>query len=433
MPRQARIPNVKFNLKSHDKTKEANSDVLIVLIFRYHGNRMVWSTGEKVKPKYWNVATNRAKNVRNHPEYLEVNERLDKLAQLTIEIFKEFNFGRISIKEFKKELSYRSGYKSRPTQIPTLLEFMKAHTDKYKEEKPDVSTWKSFKTARNHLENFAEEKNLVIDYDTIDWQFKNDFESWLFAPPRSHSANSASKVFQVIKRFMYEGRRLGYHSNSVFEERGFAIKSAKVKNKARLTFEELEQLIALDLSDTPRLERVRDLFILGCYTGLRFSDWYKIRPSHIIEEDGIQMVELMMQKTRDPVVIPLLPELKQVLEKYDYKLPTISSQKFNKYIKEVCELAIADSTFLRIYSKGGRTQSEVIEKWKRVSSHVARRSFASNFFEEGYTAAMLMQITGHSTERQFFQYIDIDRHKVAKDFARQVALNRKLKAEKEKD
>ncbi len=427
MPKQAKIPNVRFNLKSHDKDYDSNIDILIILVFRYKGKKLVWSTGEKVKPKYWNQEKGRAKNVKNHPEYVDMNQRLNKLEEITINIFKKNDFGKIEPKDFKNELSYESGNLDRPNLNPTLFQFIEQYINELRTKNPDVSTWKKFRTIYNHLEQFSKEQKKELNYEDIDWRFKNEFEQWLYDSPRNHSINNASKNLQVVKQLLYESKRLGYHTNNTFEEKGFNIRRTKTKNKVRLTFNELNQLMEFDLSTNPRLEKVRDLFIVGCYSGLRFSDWCQIRKEHIHEEDGIEFLEIMTMKTKEPVIIPFLSELKVIMEKYNYLLPIITIQKFNTYIKEVCELAISDSTFLRIYSESGRELSETIEKWKRVSSHAARRSFASNFWEEGIIAPMLMQITGHATEKQFFEYIDVDRRKLAKQFAKEVALKRKNK------
>ncbi len=164
---------------------------------------------------------------------------------------------------------------------------------------------------------------------------------------------------------MQESYKLRYHSNLTYQERGFGVKQVKTQNKIRLSFEELEQLMELDLSDNSRLERVRDLLIAGCNIGLRISDWHKVNRENPIEEEGEELFEILTQKTGQKVFIPCLPDSKAVLEKYDYQLPEISSQKFNAYIKEVCEMAAIDTTLLRVCSEVGTVDNERIEKWKR--------------------------------------------------------------------
>ena len=204
-------------------------------------------------------------------------------------------------------------------------------------------------------------------------------------------------------------------------------------NRVRLGFDEFHKLLELDLSNKKRLEKTRDLFIVGCFSGLRFSDWHKVSRENISIEEGAELLQIFMQKTNKYVYIPVLPELKEILIKYDYNLPKISAQKFNAYIKEACQLAIEDKTFQRIYSVGGTIKNETIEKWKKTSSHAARRSFASNFWDLGLPATELMQITGHSTEKQFFEYIDVSAKELAKRMAKEIAMkrnDRKLKVVK---
>ena len=159
----------------------------------------------------------------------------------------------------------------------------------------------------------------------------------MYSPPREFSANNAAKVFEVIKQFMNEALRLEYHNNRRHQENGFGVKREKVQSKIRVTFDELQELMEKDLSKRPRWERTRDLFIVGCYTGLRFSDWHKISKDNIEEEDGEELLEILTQKTKQLVMIPILPELQTILKKYDYVLPRVCPQEFNRTIKKVAK------------------------------------------------------------------------------------------------
>jgi len=397
----------------------------VILRVTLHGKRLHYSTGLVIDPHHWNKKTRRLKNIRGRErEYQEVNKILSTYEELTQDIFIANDYGEISHEEFKRELDYRTGREERPEdKTPTLFEFIKDFIEREKTKaNAKRGTWKKFISVYNHLQDFAEEQGRELDFKDIDWKFRFEFLEWLYAPPRSHAINNAAKTFEVIKQFMRESQRAKLHSNETYREPGFGVKRVKVKRKVRLTFRELEQLLALDLSSNSRLERVRDLFIVGAYTGLRFSDWHRISPEQITrEEDGTELLEIVSRKTRTHSIIPLLPELKAILEKYEFQLPEISLQKFNDYIKEVCQMAIADNKFLRVYSEGGDVKDKMVKKWKYVSSHAARRSFASNFWELGIPAPVLMQITGHATEKQFFEYIDVDKKQIARQFAREAA------------
>ena len=243
----------------------------------------------------------------------------------------------------------------------------------------------------------------------------------MYEAPRNFSTNNAAKVLEVVKQFMNEGLRKRHHTNLTHQEPKFGVQRVKLESKIILTFEELKQITALDLSDRPRYEKIRDLLIVGCYTGLRFSDWHKVSDS-IKDIDGIKILEILTTKTKQLVLIPVLPELEAILQKYNNKLPIVVSQEFNRVIKEVCKMILKDSTYLKIYSEAGQIKEDKKRlKYLDVSSHCCRRSFATNFYELGIPPSDLMLITGHATEKQFFEYIVLDKKKQAKRFKTMVA------------
>ncbi|GAB3945177.1 hypothetical protein GCM10028805_13840 [Spirosoma harenae] len=170
----------------------------------------------------------------------------------------------------------------------------------------------------------------------------------------------------------------------------------------------------MDLSKQERLERVRDLFVVGCYTGLRFSDLTNLRPEYI--KNGLIRIE--QQKTADKVVIPCHEVVTSMLKKYNGSLPrSISNQKMNDYLKEVCQLAGLNSKENKAKTKGGKRITKVFEKWQMVSTYTARRSFATNMYLLGIPAMTIMQITGYRTEKAFMHYIKLDREQHAKVMA----------------
>ncbi len=420
MPRQAKVPPVRFNLKD---SKERKTETLIYLVFRYEKKRLKYSTGEKVLPSFWNHDRQRANYTKKHPEYSSLNSRLNNLEELTKDIFKEHDFGKIELATFKQELNIRSGKETREeVKIPTFEEFVATFLEERSGKvNSKRGTWKIFKTVFNHLKEYGIERGRPLDYQDFTFEFRHKFENWLYLPPREHSTNYAAKVFEITRQFLREAARRGYNTNKTFEQRGWTIPKAKVQNIV-LSFQELEVLYQLDLSKNPRLDRVRDLFLLGAYSGLRYSDFTRIKPQHIIREGGVEMIQLRTIKTDTEVVIPLMPELKNILEKYDYHSPkAISNQKMNDYLKELCELAEINEEISLKKSKAGKQIDVNLKKWEAVSTHTARRSFATNFYEMGIPAINLMQITGHSTEKQFMGYINIDKKQNAINIAQNLA------------
>ena len=169
-----------------------------------------------------------------------------------------------------------------------------------------------------------------------------------------------------------------------------------------------------------KLEEVRDHFIFGAWVGLRFSDFSNIKTENIIQIDGDYFIKMITQKTKELVIIPCNPVVMEIFDKYadrPNKLPkTISNQKFNYYIKDVCKLAE--------FNEKGRVSSRPKDILAElVSSHTARRSFATNYYLQGFPTIDLMKITGHKTERSFLKYIRVSKLDTAKRLSEHIKTN----------
>ena len=423
MARKVKTPTPRFNLVSHDPT-EKDKAVLILLVLRYNGNLLRWSTKEKARPRYWDKKRNRVKVTVNNPADAYINTNLNDYANKAVEIHRRFD-GDISTTDFKEQLDITTGRKEREAEeaayLP-LLDFIEHYMNmRQNAANAKRGTWKVYATAAHHIKQYINERHGgKLDYKDIDWNFRHDFEQWLYSKPREHSTTHAGKIISTLSLFLREAWERGYHKNDIYKRKSWNIKKERFAKQV-LTFDELDKLNELDFSDNPRLDKVRDLFLIGAFSGLRFSDFTRITPEHIVNEDGADLIELFSKKTNTQVVIPLLPILREKLEKHDYQPPKISAQKFNDYIKEVCELAGIDNEVIVKRSKGGRRIEERKPKHELITSHTARRSFATNFFQLGLPAIELMKITGHSTERQFMEYINIDKRANARSMAAKVA------------
>ena len=417
MPKVKGTPEVRFILQS---TTEPKKPTYVFAYFHYKGKRLKYSTGEKVSPEAWR--NGRAIASAKYPENTDVNSNLDKIRGYTIEIFRETG-GAIEPIEFRKELDYRMGYAVRPesvvAKVPTLLEFIETAL-REREIQPNIkeSSLQAVRKIQKHLLAYSKEKGKALLFQDIDQPFFHVFKAWLFAPPRNLQTNYVHKLFSLLRMFMRDAKQRGLHRSEAFE--GFKIKKEET-TKIALSFEELENLYKLDLMANPRLERVRDLFLIGCYSGLRFSDFSRLSPEHIKAVDGSKMIEIDTQKTGEKVFIPLFPILETLLQKYAFAVPKISGQKMNDYLKELGQLAGMDGRLLVRNSAGGNRRELDMAKWEKLTTHVARRSFATNFYLAGLPAFQIMKITGHRTESSFRQYICIDAKMAAMDFAKDTA------------
>lgn len=274
-------------------------------------------------------------------------------------------------------------------------------------------TIKRYRTTQSILKDFAKEYKRTIDFNTIDIDFYKDFNSYM-AKVKDYAPATMGKHVSTLKTFLREATENGINTNLKFQSKAFKVVETESESIA-LSEKELKELYLLDLSKNIRLEKVRDLFIIGANTGLRFSDFTDIKPDNIKKDGKDFVVDIIQYKTKNQVIVPLNKIALEILKKYNNQLPpAITNQKFNEYIKEIAQMVeILHDPQTRAITKGGKQFEETVPKWQLVSSHTARRSFATNAYERGTPPISLMQITGHKTEKSFLKYIKTSKKKHA--------------------
>jgi integrase len=207
----------------------------------------------------------------------------------------------------------------------------------------------------------------------------------------------------------------GYTANTGHKHNNFK-KLEETSDSIYLNDSELETLYNLNLSEFPKLDRVRDLFLIGCHTGLRYSDLSQLTENSIT--DGGTRISITTAKTGERVVIPLHWQVKAILQKWNGIPPrSISNQKMNEYLKNLGEKAeLFEPTNLTI-TRGGFQVSTNYKKWQLITVHTARRSFATNMFLADVPSISIMKITGHRTEKAFMKYIKITQEQNADKLA----------------
>lgn len=233
--------------------------------------------------------------------------------------------------------------------------------------------------------------------------FYADFTKYLTLTVKQ-STNYIGKHIKVIKTVLQGATELNINTNLSFKGRGFTTVTEEA-DTIYLTEPELNALAELDLKNDPRLDKARDLFLIGCYTGLRHSDLNSLR-SEQISNDLITITQI---KTGDKVVIPLHATVKRIMNKYAGTLPiSTSNQKTNAALKDLAKDCDPLKKIISIsFTKGGVLETETLPKWEFITTHTARRSFATNQYLAGVPAITIMAITGHKTEKAFMKYIKV--------------------------
>jgi integrase len=263
-----------------------------------------------------------------------------------------------------------------------------------------IQNLKLFKSTIHKFQDEAMKgKNIFIK--DINLKFLEKYKMWMFG--KGYSTNYVGKNIANFRTICINAGK-----NDV--ETSAQVKSIQGLSETR----EPEDVITLSEDEQDAIKRA-DLFrealinarkwlLLGCLIGQRAGDLLNITAANFKEIGGVKIIELKQQKTGKLVAVPLLPEALDILkEGLPYK---ISLSRFNEYIKDVCKAAGIDKpTRARIKEKAGTPHKKAIfPKWQTISSHVCRRSFATNFYGRIPTP-VLMNITAHGTERMFLSYI----------------------------
>ena len=225
-----------------------------------------------------------------------------------------------------------------------------------------------------------------------------------------YAINTIGGHIKNIKLFMKLATKKGLNNVMEFEDEDFRKIEEDVQT-IYLNISELDKLFNLDLSKVKRLETTRDLFLIGCFTGLRFSDLKQLNKEHFYDN----VIRIETQKTSNPVIIPLHPMVRAICEKYEYNLPRlVSNPKMNEYLKEIGKLAEIDEIILLNETRGGSKLQRKVPKYELISVHTSRRSFATNMYKAKVPSYAIRLITGHKTEKAFLKYIRIDKEENAK-------------------
>lgn len=267
------------------------------------------------------------------------------------------------------------------------------------------STTKNYKGFIKRFDDFCKSKRKRYDFDDIDLKFYDSFVAYFSG--LNYSINTIGRHVKELKIIMRAARDEGLHDNRYIESQKFRVLTTEVTN-IYLSESELNAIASIDLKDSKPKELARDVFLVGCYTAQRFSDYSTINSGNIRTLDNGQIVvDLIQQKTSNHVIIPARPELVAILEKYDYSLPKSYEQKVNRYMKEIAREAGIIKPIEINYIEKGVKKSKVVEKCNLVTTHTARRSGATNMYLAKIPTIAIMKITGHKTEREFMKYIMI--------------------------
>lgn len=393
--------NISYYIKPNSKGR-----TMVYATITFKSERIRLSTGINISVSSWDKRRQRIK--ASELSHEKLNQRLDVISSMLTQVYNDMQAESYIVRAEKYKERCISAIQEKQRGDGGLVAqyyYKWATTDtlKKKSTRQNITSYNLFREYAGSFKTFEQ----------IDYLFISNFIEWLTS--RGYATNYIGSQLKNLKAVMNKAYKEGLHNNKDYQH--FEKMSEKVLS-IYLNEKDIEKLINVELSkeDNP----YRDMFMIGYYTAMRFSDYSRLSLSDI--RDGM-INKFKTQKTGAEVTIPAHPRLVEILNRYDGSSPRINHITFNKRIKEICRLAKIDDLVKRSVTKGGVRQTTQYEKWELVSSHTARRSGATNMYKCGIPPHDIMMITGHTTEKMLMKYICITDEENAQRLAKSKFFN----------
>ena len=410
--------NIIFTLESRKKDGVLiTENVPIRMRVNFASKRIEFTTGYRIDATKWDADKQRVKNGCSNKLKQSASEINASLLEYYTEIqaiFKKFEVEEAmptpeQIKEAFNALHKPASEEPKTKEKVLPCDFFQVFDDFVedcgRQNDWTDSTYEKFAAVKNHLTNFRD----GLTFEFFDERGLNDYVGYL-RDVKEMRNTTIGKQLSFLKWFLRWAFKKGVHQKNAYDSYKPKLKSTQ-KKIIFLTWEELNKLREFEIPAAKQaLDRVRDVFLFQCFTGLRYSDVFNLRRSDIKGDH----IEVTTVKTSDSLIIELNNHSKAILDKYknvafedDKVLPVITNQKMNDYLKELAELAGIDEPVRQTYYKGNERIDDVTPKYALLGTHAGRRTFICNALALGIPPQVVMKWTGHSDYKAMKPYIDI--------------------------
>ena len=393
--------------------KEKNKpDARIRYRIKWQGNIIAFNIGYRVDIDKWSEDTQRCKANTTHgkkkvPANI-INRKLQQFEQACEDAIKYFEVQNVipTKEEFQSVFNSNVGREKKVVLEKSFFQYY----DDFMAEEGTFNQWtagtkKKLRVIKKHLFNFDPK----LTFEKFTEEKLVEYLSYLQGELKFKNA-TVTKNISFVKWFLRWSYKKGYNTNTFFENFKPKLKNTQ-KKIIFLTPTEFKHFREYQIPQQKKyLERVRDVFLFQCFTGLRYSDVENLKKNDI-KDDFIEVTTL---KTSDSLKIELNQYSRAILDKYkDYKdckgrtLPVITNQRMNEYLKELAELAGINELIRETYYIGNERFDEVTPKYALIGTHAGRRTFICNALSLGIPPQVVMKWTGHSDYKAMKPYIDI--------------------------
>ena len=438
----------KFAMKVHFnlRKKKGSAKSQIWLTTTIDGERAQVYTGQRIEEKYW-IKTSRTEvgeRVRESEDFghiqnltnKQVNDELRKILGYCHEygvavsqanlLANPLPHNRTSFEDFIGRKIRGEEVKIRKEPKSFILDYIDRKSKQVNRNTGrtiDKGTIYNHKNALGRLEEFCKSKHFRLVWDLFNARFEENFTAWM--NEEDYSVNTIASQYSIIKVWLTEAEKEGLITDKSFHS--YPTATHEVDN-IYLTEDEIQRIYEIDFNSEEiknqidpqsKIEESRDLFVVACWTGLRYGDWKDLSKASLSDNS----LTITTHKTNKTVKIPFHPLVKSILEKYDRKLPkAVDKTRTLAHIRLCGKFAGIDQPTLISKVRGGKEVTRKEPKYKFIMNHTARRSFATNMYLRKVPIISIMAITGHTTEANFMKYIKLtaDEHAevIAESFER---------------
>lgn len=366
-----------------DTPNKKTSAIKLRYYVKSEGKRFIYSVGISINPENWSKRSRmpKAKAGGAAFELRQISNKLNRYIEELHICIKNLEIDKINITRARLKAHFDSVFKEENFKTDNLIEKLNLFI---------IELQKIGKSKKASIDKYIYLKKKLIKYNAnlktsdINKGFMIDFVSFL----RNYyqlTDITLNRNIGFLKTFIKWLIDSGVNIDSSYKK---IIVSTRDADHVSLSFEQVETLSSLELNNT--LDKYRDLFLIGVYSGQRFSDYTVFKKSDVMNG----RIEKRAEKTDYKSFIPIAKKLKKLLDKYDWRLPKVSNQKFNKNIKEICKIAGFDNEVTRTKFQGNKKIEEIKPFYECVSSHTARRTFITLSADKKVPDHVIMAICG---------------------------------------
>ena len=380
----------------------------VVLSFNYHGKRLYMLTGVKVSENNWDdkkhrvkLAVNRAGEINDYLQRLD--DKLNDAYYERLATGEEITNGYIldRLKNREKQEAKKSFWE----HYEAYIQVKKTNTKH--------GNYKAMMTGYNAFKTFSTSQEIDVTLDSVDAKLLSQYNDYLLSVKRNNN-NTVSSQIKRLKRFLNAAEKQGLHKNQKYKD--YTVRETTSKHKF-LNSDEVRSLIEVNLTSESE-QRVRDIMVVGCYTGMRYDDIKNFKKADIKEHrfEGIpeayKAAHIRDGKTSGELIVPLLPVVLTIIKKYEdqptkYALPHLSLKTFNEVIKNVAKKAKLNSLQKIDTFRGATLETKYVERWRIISSHYCRHTFITFCASSGIPINVVASITGQHPSTIIKHYLGV--------------------------